>query len=115
MLGFFLARVLLGRKSYDLGKASAFATIQAQLEQKLMASQSTSQVVHVGQPASLTHENDDGIPAIKSYDDGRDELLERAFGLDGITRAVLNERRDLVHRRNLVEAATDAVRKGESS
>ncbi len=113
MIGFFLARILLGRKQHELGRASAYATIEAQLTQKLAASQSTSQVVHVGNSAGLMPDGTDDN-YYDNVDGEHDSIHERAFGIDGILSAVLDGRGDVVHRRNASSTSQSRLEKGET-
>lgn len=46
-VGFVVARVVLGRKSYQLGQAAAYASVESQLAANLAATQHTAQAVNV--------------------------------------------------------------------
>jgi hypothetical protein len=54
VIGFVLGRVLLGRKQFALGQASAYASVEASLVASLAATQQTAQAVNVsiGSPSN---------------------------------------------------------------
>ncbi len=81
LIGLVVARVLLRRKSYDLGKAAAFASVQAELVATLSASQQTHQAVNVSVARDLSNtEADRGLLARELRPDLRGSVYNERLG-----------------------------------